>query len=219
MREIRLLVLGVLGVSCVCPASAKNIKIHGYVTAVKSPTEFEIDDYRIMRDISLTLEFEKSDDPEEKTTFKPEDIRVGTELEIHGELDESSNLLTAKTIKVHLEDYQHVKRTALIEVQPELRKVDSHWEGQVRADGQRLVVDQSTAVTIRLNSTQKKAAKENAKAAKKKPADPKVVEEDEEPGIALKAPRPDKVQYVRQLFRCSPKRRIDSPAEGRIHRE
>jgi hypothetical protein len=168
-------------------AFAKSVKIHGYVTAVKSPTEFEIDDYRIMRDASLTLEFEKSDDAEEKTTFKPADIRIGTELEIHGEVDESSNQLTAKAIKVHLQDHHRVKRTALIEVQPDLKKIETHWEGQVRADGQRLIVNQSTSVTIKLNNSQKKAAKENAKAAKRQAAtkNPEPAVEEDEPGVAL----------------------------------
>src|SRR5690242_3808181 len=82
-------------------AFAKSVKIHGYVTSVKSATEFELDEYRITRDASLTLELEKSDDPEEMTSFTPEDIRVGTELEIRGELDEATNQLKAKVIKVN----------------------------------------------------------------------------------------------------------------------
>ena len=73
---------------------------------------FEIDEYRITKDASITLEFERSDDPDEKTSFRPEEIRVGTEMEIRGELDERSNQLTAKAIKVHLEDHQHVNRIA-----------------------------------------------------------------------------------------------------------
>src|SRR5689334_4344330 len=93
------------------PVLAKSVKIRGYVTAIKSSTEFEIDDYRITRDSSLVLEFEKSDNPEEKTSFNPEEIRVGTEMEIRGDFDEGTRQLTAKTIKVNLDEHQRVKRT------------------------------------------------------------------------------------------------------------
>ena len=95
---------------------AKSVKIHGYVTSIKSANEFEIDEYRITKDATLTLELEKSDDPEEMTTVTPEEIRVGTELEIRGDLNEATNQLTAKVIKVNLSEHLHLKRTALMEV-------------------------------------------------------------------------------------------------------
>jgi hypothetical protein len=97
--------------------------------------------------------------------------------------------LTAKTIKVNLEDHRHVKRTALIEVPPDLKKVQEHWEGQVRADGQRLIVNKDTAVTIKLNNAQKKAVKENAKATKKdhEARDVDSEQDEDAPGVALTA--------------------------------
>ena len=47
----RALMIGIaIVVSVHLPAvAAKNIKIHGYVTQVNSPTSFEIEDYRIER--------------------------------------------------------------------------------------------------------------------------------------------------------------------------
>ncbi len=65
---------------------AKEVKIHGFVTNVVSPTSFEIDDYRIMRDIGLQMEIEKDQSGEATAKFNPEDVKVGTELEIKGGL-------------------------------------------------------------------------------------------------------------------------------------
>jgi hypothetical protein len=154
------------------PVLAKSFRIHGYVTAVNSSNEFEIDDYLISKDASLTLELEKSEDPGEHTTFSPAEVRVGTEMEIKGELDEASNRLTAKVIKVYLEEHLHVKRTALMESVPDIRKVGTRWEGKIRVDGQRLTIDETTVITIKSNNLQKKAAKQSAKAGRKSIAQP-----------------------------------------------
>ena len=54
----------------------KDIKIRGYVTNVTSPTEFEIEDYRITRDQSFVLDFEND---AAELRFRPEEIRVGVE--------------------------------------------------------------------------------------------------------------------------------------------
>src|SRR5690242_2693594 len=119
MRCYLLLTCTVMGLFIVPNALAKSVKIRGYVTAVKSATEFEIDDYRITRESTLVLEFEKSEDPDEKTNFRPEDIGVGTEVEIRGEYDETTRQLSARSIKVNLDEHQRVKRTALMEAQPQ----------------------------------------------------------------------------------------------------
>jgi hypothetical protein len=77
------------------PSSARPIKIRGFVTAVKSPTNFEIDDYNIKYDPSFPIEVERDKSDPGVTTFKPEDIRVGTELEVTGDYDKSTNELNA----------------------------------------------------------------------------------------------------------------------------
>ena len=56
----------------------KDVKIRGYVTEFRSPTSFDIEDYRITREEAFTLDFENAD-PE--IAFGLEDIRVGVELE------------------------------------------------------------------------------------------------------------------------------------------
>ncbi len=146
----------------VLPAEAKEVKIHGYVTNIISPTQFEIEDYRITRDLSLILELEKEDN-DEPVQFRPEDIRVGTELEIKGDYDEKSGQLNAKSIKVFLDEYKKIKRTALIERQPLLKQDSGGWEGAFFADGQNVRVDPLTKVLFKANRSESKAAKQRAK--------------------------------------------------------
>lgn len=42
-------------------ALAKEVTIHGFVTEINSPTNFVIDDYKITRDNTLTLELSGSE--------------------------------------------------------------------------------------------------------------------------------------------------------------
>src|SRR5206468_11932507 len=146
----------------------------------------EIDDYRITRESSLVLEFEKSDDPEEKTSFNPEEIGVGTEIEVRGDFDEVSRQLTAKSIKVNLDEHQRVKRTALMDIVPEIKRIGKVWQGQVHADGQRIVINEDTLVTIKPNNGQKRASKDAEKAAKKQSQSGRspeaLADADEQPG-------------------------------------
>lgn len=143
------------------PVLAKDVTVHGFVTEVKSPTSFAIDDYEITRDNTLVLDLS---DPGVKNTlpFRPEDIRVGTELEVRGDYDEQSRELKAKSIKVFLDDGQRVKRTALLEKIPTLTRNGSGWEGEIRADGERLRVLPTTFVTIKPNKAEKKKLPRNA---------------------------------------------------------
>lgn len=145
----------------------KSIKIRGYVTAVQSQSVFEIDDYRIQRDQTLTLDFGKEDEDEDDGPELPKEIRVGTEMEIKGEYNSETHTLKAKSVKVFPADTGRLKRTALLEHVPQLTKKASYWEGTIRLDGQTLLVDERTRVSIVPNQTQKKAQKAIAKAAKK----------------------------------------------------
>ena len=95
------------------PANAKDVTIHGFVTHVKSPTSFEIDEFKVTRDNTLLFNLNTEEGDKSLAAFKPEDIRVGTELEIKGEYNEASEELRAKSIKVFFEDTRVIKRTAL----------------------------------------------------------------------------------------------------------
>lgn len=175
----------------VLSAAAKEKKIRGYVTAIHSPTSFEIEDYRITRDESVVLDFEKEDDADKTPIdFRPEDIRVGTELEIRGDYDEKSGELRAKSIKVVLENEKKVKRTALMVWAPDLHPIGNGlWEGRFFADGQWIVVDETTAVTFKPNKSEREALKKQEKAKKEKEKKGKSPEEegDDSPGTALRS--------------------------------
>lgn len=146
----------------VCGVSAaKEIKVHGFVTAVTSPTAFEIDDYKITRDRTLSLELAKEGDDNSVSDLKPEDIRIGTEVEVTGEYDPSTGILDPKSIKVFLEDTKVVKRTALIEQVPSLRKTQDGWSGKIAVDGQKIEITPKTIVTFKLNKSEMKQSKES----------------------------------------------------------
>jgi peptidase M48-like protein/uncharacterized protein DUF5666 len=152
-------------------ALAKDITIHGFVTAISSPSSFEIDDYKVTRDKAVSLDLEKQQTDNSLDTFKPEDIRIGTELEIQGDYDETSGELKARSIKVFSYDTLMVKRTALLERLPSLTKNDAGWTGVIYADGQKISVTPATAVSLKPNlAERKKSVKDkNSEGAKLTP--------------------------------------------------
>jgi hypothetical protein len=140
----------------------KETKIRGYVTEVRSSTDFDIEDYRISRDAGLTLDFENAS-PD--VAFALEDIRVGIELEIKGLLNEQTGELNAKAIKVDLEQFKPLKQTAFVAegldgITP---TTDGGWIGELKADGQTIQITQNTKVVFKPTSREKKAAKQRAK--------------------------------------------------------
>jgi hypothetical protein len=160
----------VFSLALAVPVAAKEKKIRGYVTKIISSTEFEIEDYRITKDASLVFEFEKDDD-NPAADFNPNDVRVGTELEIRGEYNEQTGELRAKSIKVVLEETKKIKRTALLERAPAIRRTPDGWEGIFFADGQKIQVASTTQVLFKLNRSEKKVAKEKEKKEKKPKGD------------------------------------------------
>ena len=139
-------------------ALCKDVTIHGFVTAVTSPTSFDIDDYRVTRDSTISLDLEKQEGDKSPAAFKPEDIRVGTELEVKGEYDEASGELKAKSIKVFSYDTQTVKRTALLERLPSLTKDETGWTGTIYADGQRITISPATTLSVKPNLAERKSS-------------------------------------------------------------
>lgn len=130
---------------------AKEITIRGFVTAVNSPTSFAIDEYKVTRDRTVSLDLDKQQGAHSPATFKPEDIRIGTELEVNGDYDEASGELKAKSIKVFFYDSVDIKRTALLEKIPSLTKDGAGWSGMIYADGQKIIVSPSTTVSLKPN--------------------------------------------------------------------
>jgi hypothetical protein len=96
--------------------------------------------------------------------FGPRTIAVGTELQVKGEYDEQSGALKAAEVKVFLRETRKVRREALVDAKTTLDSTGSGWKGVIRADGQRIRVDQATEVTVLQNKSERK----DAKAARKR---------------------------------------------------
>ena len=150
----------------------KDVKIRGYVTEFRSPTSFDIEDYRISRDEAFTLDFENAS-PD--ITFGLHDIRVGVELEIRGQLNEATGDLKAKSITVDLEQFKSIEQTAFITAPPQgIQLLDGKWAGELHADGQTILVTSDTTVLFKPTKREKKRAEQAAKG--KQPASEEVAE-------------------------------------------
>jgi hypothetical protein len=141
----RTLLTALLATACSLPAAP--IKIHGYITDLQSPKNFAIDDYKIMRDDNLAFELDKGDYPD--ATFHPEDLRIGTELEVQGDFNDSTHELRAAGIKVLFNDNERVKRFAVIEHTAVLERTGNVFKGIVHADGQTIRVDDETHFVLK----------------------------------------------------------------------
>src|SRR5580692_8217902 len=108
------------------PLWATSVKIHGYITSITAPTKFEIDDYRITRSDSLSFDVDKGDYPD--AVFRPQDLRVGTELNVEGDFNDSTHELHATSIKVFFNDNLRVKRSAVVEHPAVLQREGSVWK-------------------------------------------------------------------------------------------
>src|SRR5882724_7687253 len=150
-------------------AKVKEIKIRGYITALTSPTSFEVEDYRITRDESVQLEFENAT---AGNLFKPEDLRIGTLIELKGMYNEETGELKAKSLKVDLKQFRSLNVTTVLDRKPaELEKVGGDkWRGVVLADGRRLRIEPDTQVFFKLNKSEKKESEQQAKELKKQEA-------------------------------------------------
>jgi peptidase M48-like protein len=144
-------------------AKLREIKIRGYVTEMRSPTDFDIEDYRITRDEAFVLDFENAS-PD--VTFRLQDIRVGVELEIKGFLNEQTGELKAKAIKVDLEQFRTIKQTAFVSKAPEgIQLLDGSWAGDLRADAQTIRVTNTTNVLFKPTKREAKLAALRQKSA------------------------------------------------------
>jgi hypothetical protein len=142
----------------------KEVKIRGYVTEVRSPTSFDIEDYRIQRDDDLSLDF---DNASPEITFALSDIRVGVELEIRGLLNEHTRELRATAIRVDLEQFKSVKQTAFVSRPPQgIQLVDGRWTGELQADGQTIRITRDTRVLFTPTKRERKLAEEHKATAK-----------------------------------------------------
>lgn len=154
----------------------KITKIEGFVTKVESPTRFEIGDYKIARaeNIVLTLENQANS----KVQFKPENIRVGTEIEVEGDFNQETNELAAKKVTVDLDQFGKLTNTTVLSNYPfkvEKTEDGAGWRGTMWADGRRIAIEPTTQILFALNKSERKAAaaevKKNVKNDKTAEAD------------------------------------------------
>jgi Peptidase family M48/Domain of unknown function (DUF5666) len=139
----------------------RDVKIRGYVTEVRSSTSFDIEDYRISRDEGFALDFENAS-PE--ITFSLNDVRVGVELEVRGQLNEETGELKAKSIRVDLEQFKPLKQTAIVSARPEgIELLDGSWAGELKADGQVIRVTRATKVLFKPTKREQKLAERKQK--------------------------------------------------------
>ncbi len=141
----------------------KEVKIRGYVTEFRSPTDFDIEDYRITRDEGFVLDLENAS-PD--VTFQLQDVRVGVELEIKGLLNEQTGELKAKAIKVDLEQFKSIKQTAFVSGAPEgIQLLDGSWAGELKSDGQVIRVTNAAKVLFKPTKREEKLAEQRSKNA------------------------------------------------------
>jgi Zn-dependent protease with chaperone function len=176
MKFLQKLLIVTLGLALLCPAvprtasaKVKEIKIRGYITSLTSPTSFEVEDYRITRDESVQLEFENQI---AGALFKPEDLRIGTLIELKGMYNDETGELKATKLKIDLKQFRTLNVTAILDRRPaELNKVEGgKWRGVVIADGRRIRVEPDTQVFFKLNKTEKKESEKQAKELRKQEA-------------------------------------------------
>jgi len=85
-------------------AETLEVQVHGYVTAVYSPMSFEMGGrYRVTWDKKVKIQFKNRSGSDQ---FHIESMKVGTELDIQGDLDEKTRELHAKTIEVDFQQFR-----------------------------------------------------------------------------------------------------------------
>lgn len=135
---------------------AKKVKIRGYITNLISPNSFEIDEMKVTKDDSIVLDFENQN---KDVSFKKEDVRVGTEIEVQGLLNEETDELTATKVTIDLEQFRKLKNTTVLTRDPVgIEKLENGWQGIFWADGRRIRIEPATQVLFELNKSEKKEA-------------------------------------------------------------
>ncbi len=141
-----------LSLFAVIPAlHAKPLTLRGYVTAVQSPTSFQLDDYRIT---DATVDA--------RLRVKPGTLRVGLEVEVKGDYDRNSNELTATEIKAIFDDSDPatpIESMGLVEDKSSLQKTPQGWSGRFVAEGETIVVAPETQISVRHSRAEKKELK------------------------------------------------------------
>lgn len=142
-------------------AQKQEIKVRGYVTAISSPNSFEIADYRVTRPPDVAFEFQ---DAGPDVTFRPEDFRVGIEVEVRGTFNEQAGELQARKVKIDLDQFRKLKQTVVLSSKPEkLERVGENWRAVLFAGGRRIRIEPTTKIEFQLSKIERDDIARNAK--------------------------------------------------------
>jgi hypothetical protein len=163
---LALVIFGQLGAYFSTSAKIKEVKIRGYVTAMTSPNAFEIEDYKIKRDAAVWVAM----DGPVGAVAAPEELKVGALVEVRGDFNDETGELTASKVKIVARKLSSFDSAAILETRPtDLQQIDGKWSGTILAEGRKIHVEPTTALSFKLNRTETKEAE---KAAKTKPNAP-----------------------------------------------
>ena len=151
-----LLLCGFVGVSL-----AKQITLRGFVTAVHSPTSFEMDEYKIID--KTEEEHQRLGSVGKKDWHSPQlkagTLRVGLEVEVKGDYDRKTGEVKATGIKALSDDSDPatpIEGMGLVEDKASLRKTAQGWLGRFTADGETLVVTPDTLISVKRSRAERK---------------------------------------------------------------
>jgi hypothetical protein len=158
----RFLLISVLSLfGFVSVGSAKQITLRGYVTAVHSPTSFDMDEYKIT-DVAeeehqrLGTEGKKNS---RSPQLKPGVLRVGLEVEVQGDYDHTTGELKATGIKALFDDSDPetpIENMGLVEDKASLQKTEQGWSGRFIADSETIVLTADTQISVKRSRAERK---------------------------------------------------------------
>jgi len=124
---------------------AEQLTLRGFVTAVQSPTSFEIDKYKII--------------DENTPRLKTGRLRVGVEVGVKGEYDRKTGELRATEIKMLFDDSDPetpIEGVGLVEDKTGIQKTAQGWSGRLAADGETLVIAPDTFISVNRSRAERK---------------------------------------------------------------
>lgn len=132
-------------------AAKKEVTLHGFVTAVHSPTSFEIDDYKITDNTASASAEKRAKVPH----LKPGELRIGLEVEVKGSYYPSAKEVMARAIAA-LNDDDTIEGMGLVQNTDKLASNGQVWSGTLVADGETLTFAPETVVTVKRSSVERK---------------------------------------------------------------
>lgn len=143
-------------------AQKPETKIRGFITALESPNAFEVGEYHVTRSSAVAIEFQ---DAGPDVTFRPEDFRIGLEVEVRGAYNEQTGELQARKLKIDLDQLRRLKQTVVLSSKIErIERIGDGWRAVLFAGGRNVKIEPSTRVEFGLSNAEREDLKRSAKA-------------------------------------------------------